>query len=76
MKRQAVVDDLGRGMGLLPKGFRKSPRGNFEAGSRDAEGVRHIQGIYHIERIEVGPKYTGPFSPEEAYGLFPLHWLE
>ena len=76
MKRQAVVDSLGQVRGLLPKGYRRAPGGNFEAGPRDGEGIRFIMGIFHVQSIPVGPKYTGGMSPEEVFGLFPLHWIE
>lgn len=70
MNRQAVVDDLGRVRGLLPKGYRKAPAGNFEAGPRDNEGIRHIQGTYHVERITVSAQ-----DLELCYGDFPLDWI-
>jgi hypothetical protein len=49
VNRQVVVDNLGRIQGYLPKGYR-GPKGNFEAGPVDKEGIRHVSGIYHIER--------------------------
>ena len=52
VQRQAVVDDLGRVLGLLPRGYRGS-KGNFEYGPRDRDGIRHIQGIARIKTIRV-----------------------
>ena len=74
MERQIVVDNLGRSKGFLPRYFR-GPAGNFEAGPRDAEGIRHIQGIYHIERIRVLAPERGQLSAEELYGIFPTDWI-
>lgn len=50
ISRQVAVDNLGRLRKIYPAGTRGLPRGNFEDGPRDNEGIMHVSGIYHIER--------------------------
>ena len=60
ISRQVAVDDLGRIHRIYPKGERGLGVGNFEDGPKDAEGIMHVTGIYHIVRRQ----FTG-FEAEE-----------
>ena len=68
-QRQAVVDNLDRIKGLLPKGYRRAPKGWFEIDPVDSDGVRHIEGICRV-RTAVGDKEEIAQTPD-----FPLDWI-
>ena len=55
---------------LLPKGYRRAPAGNFEAGPRGTDGMQYVQGIFHVEHIKLSEQELNL-----CYGEFPLDWI-
>ena len=51
VQRHAVVDGLGRFVAILGKGYRNAPTEQFEYGTRDADGILHVEGIARVEKV-------------------------